>query len=259
MRQERGNAAHHEMSVAREKVHHRRPFASIGDVNHLGIGHEAEQLAAQMHDGAQARRSIAVHAWIGPQERDEFVQILRRHLGIDGKELARGADLRNRRELRVHVQLHPRVEKLIEHRRRNRVHDQRIAIRRGTCGDVGADGAAGTAAIVDENLLAELIGHMVRGNAGDHVCRPASRVRNDDADGARWIVRRQQRGRADGAEARPCEGGGGRSLQEGAPLHIGARHAGRAGSGNPNIHEWLHVTPTEDCLLISAALGARRA
>ena len=88
----------------------------------------------------------------------------------------------------AHVQLHARVEKLVEHRRRNRVHHQRIAVWRGTCGDIGADGAAGTAAIVDENLLAELVGHMFRGDTSDHVCRPASRIGNDDADRLRWIV-----------------------------------------------------------------------
>ena len=93
MRQERGNAGHHELNAACEKVHHRRAFASIGDVNHLGFGHEAEQLAAQMHDGAKARRSIVVLAWISLQKCDEFLQILRRHIAIDGKELAYGADL----------------------------------------------------------------------------------------------------------------------------------------------------------------------
>src|SRR3984893_10583357 len=74
MRQERGNAGHHEMNAAREKVHHRRPFASIGDVNHLGLSHETKQLAAQMHDGTKARRSIVALAWIGLQKRDESCQ-----------------------------------------------------------------------------------------------------------------------------------------------------------------------------------------
>jgi hypothetical protein len=94
-----------------------------------------------------------------------------------------------------------RVEKLIEHRRRNRVHHQRIAVWRGTCGGIGADGAAGTAAIVDENLLAELVGQMFRGDASDHVGRPACRERNDEADGLCWIGLGQRRGRSDSAEA----------------------------------------------------------
>src|SRR5215510_7854828 len=103
-----------------------------------------------MHDGAKARRSIMVLAWVGLQKRNEFPQILRWQLGIDGKNLAYSADLGDGREACAHVQFHTRIKKLIEYRRRNRVHDQRIAVWRRTRGGFRAERAAGTATIVDE-------------------------------------------------------------------------------------------------------------
>jgi hypothetical protein len=85
---------------------------------------------------------------------------------------------------------------------RDRHHQQRVAVRRGGCRGLGADHAAGAAAVVDEHLVAELLGELVGDQPPDHVIAAAGRERNDQphrlvgiVGGGRRGQRQQQRQR----------------------------------------------------------------
>ena len=72
---------------------------------------------------------------------------------------------------------------------------QRVAVRSGFGGEIGADHAAGAAAIIDEDLLAEFFAELVGDDAPDHVVAAARRERNDQANGPCRIILRDSGGR----------------------------------------------------------------
>ena len=81
----------------------------------------------------------------------------------------------------------------------------RVAVRRGVRRQLGADHAAGAGAVVDDHLLAELVAHLLRDDAADHVVAAAGRERNDQPDRPVGIIR-LRRGR--GGERDQKSGGG---------------------------------------------------
>ena len=87
-----------------------------------------------------------------------------------------------------------RIERLLVEPGIDRVRDgndqKRVAVGRRFCGEIGADHAAGAAAVVDKDLLAEFFAELVGDDAPDHVVAAAGRERDDQADrAARIIVR----------------------------------------------------------------------
>ena len=83
---------------------------------------------------------------------------------------------------------------------RDRNDQQRVAIGRSGGDRLGADHAAGAAAIVHEHLVAELLGELVRDQPPDHVVAAAGRERNDQPHRLVGIVGR--RGRAERQQQR---------------------------------------------------------
>jgi len=61
----------------------------------------------------------------------------------------------------------------VERVRGNRAHQDGVAIRFGAGDTVGADVATGTLDILDDDLLAEIIGHLLLDDAGDDIGRAA--------------------------------------------------------------------------------------
>lgn len=61
----------------------------------------------------------------------------------------------------------------VERVRGNRAHQDGVAIRFGAGDTVGADVAAGTRDILDDDLLAKIIGHLLLDDAGDDIGRAA--------------------------------------------------------------------------------------
>jgi hypothetical protein len=76
---------------------------------------------------------------------------------------------------------------------------QNITVRRGTGRGLGGDDPAGAGPVVDDELLAELLGELVGDDPRGHVGDSASPVRDDDAHRAVRIAGlrrgRQQRER----------------------------------------------------------------
>ena len=68
------------------------------------------------------------------------------------------------------------------------VEEQRVAIRIGAGDAAGAKRSAGAADILDDDLLAEILGHGFGDEAGDGIGRAAGREGNDDGDRAIGIA-----------------------------------------------------------------------
>jgi len=81
---------------------------------------------------------------------------------------------------------------------------KRVAVGCRLGGEVGADDAAGAAAVIDEDLLAEPFAELVGDDAADHVVAAAGRERDDHADrAARIIVRGGRPGESRQREQKP--------------------------------------------------------
>ena len=83
------------------------------------------------------------------------------------------------------------------------VEQQRVAVRLGAGDAAGAQRAAGAADILDDDLLAEILGHGFGDQARDRVGRAAGRERHDDGDRAVGIGLGGSRKRG----RRECRGG----------------------------------------------------
>ena len=103
---------------------------------------------------------------------------MNRQIRIDRKNIGAAAETADRNEgfgVIVRQLVEPGIDRV-----RQRDDQQRIAVRRRLGGDVGSDRSAGTAAIVDLDLLPERIAQMTGDQAADHVVAAARRERNDE-------------------------------------------------------------------------------
>jgi len=76
--------------------------------------------------------------------------------------------------------------------------EQRVAVGGRFCHELGADHAAGAAAVVDHDLLAEAVAELDGDQAPDHVVAAARRERNDHPHRTGGII--LGRGEAGGGE-----------------------------------------------------------
>ena len=123
-------------------------------------------------------------------ERDQLLDVVHRQARIDRDDVRRGDQHGNRREGFQRI-VGQRVEPGID-RGRQRHDQERVAVLRRVGDDLGANHAAGAAAIVDDDLLAEPLAEMLRDDAGDDVVDAAGRKRHDQPHRpVRVILRRQ--------------------------------------------------------------------
>ncbi len=92
--------------------------------------------------------------------------------------MALGCQRRDADEVLHRVVRHLAVEMRIGHVR-GRVHHDHVAVRRALRHDVGTDDAGCAAAVVDDELLADVLGHFLHDHAARDVVRAAGRPGND--------------------------------------------------------------------------------
>jgi hypothetical protein len=100
----------------------------------------------------------------------------------------RGRELRDRREIVDRV-----VGQLRQQRRVDRVlvvgHEQRVAVGVGLRGQLGCKHAGRAGAVIDDELLFQVLRQPRAEKPREKVCRAARRRRREEAYRARWIVR----------------------------------------------------------------------
>ena len=144
---------------------------------------------------AVAGRRVLDLALLRVDVRDELREVLRRHRRVDGQDQRHAQQVRDRRQVLRRIERHLLVEARIDHDRRARRDEQRVAVGRRLGDHRRADVAAGAAAVVDDERLLQLLrqplGHRARGD----VRRSARRPRHDDGDRLGRIRLRERDGR----------------------------------------------------------------
>ncbi len=131
---------------------------------------------------AGARRGVVQLARLRLHQRDEILERIRLDAGMHHQQVGRGCDQRHRHEILDRVVLDAGVRRRRDHVGAGGAHGERVAVGRGAGRDLGADRAAGAAAVVDDHLLAEALGELLPDQARDDVGRAARRERDDQAD-----------------------------------------------------------------------------
>ena len=76
------------------------------------------------------------------------------------------------------------VEERVHHQRAVDRQQQRVAVGLGLGHGLGADDGVGAGAVVDDDLLAEVLAHLLADQPAEHVGRSARRERHDQRDRA---------------------------------------------------------------------------
>ena len=137
--------------------------------------------AREMRRGAGAERTIGQFVGIGFRRRDQVSNRLNRRLGIDYDDIEGTRNQRDGREILVRVVGQFGIQAWID-RVGERPHQQRVAIRLAGCDGLGSDDGPRARFVLDNDRGAEILRHLLRQRARDHVGAAARRKRHHDPD-----------------------------------------------------------------------------
>src|SRR5262249_18507345 len=147
---------------------------------------QTQHFTQEMGLRSHATRSKTVFSRIGFDQRDEPFEVARRQRRVDRYDVGRGDRQRDRGEVLVGVEL--------QFGKKRRVHDvgaecneEGVAVRCRTRRLGGTDIAGRACEVLDIELLAEMLGELLRGEPRENVGRAARREWNDHADRPRRI------------------------------------------------------------------------
>jgi hypothetical protein len=142
-------------------------------MDHVDAGHQLEQFAGYVAGGTDAGRRHVDLAGIGLRIGDEVGNGLGRNRWVHHHDAGLAANARDRRDVMDEIETEPVVERRVDHVRRAgqekcvtvwwRAHDR-----------FGADIAASTRAVLDNELLAEPLREPLRDQAREDVGRRSS-------------------------------------------------------------------------------------
>ena len=194
--------------MAADKIGERRGAALVGNVGELDGRHMGEQLGAEMDAAADAGGGVIELAGLALGERDQLGDAFRRHRGIDQDRQRAGGDQADGGKILARIVTDIRVERGIDRERAGAAEAERVAVGLRARDLAGRDAAAGAAAILDHDLLAERRAHPVGDDARHGVVAAARRVGNDQGDRAgRIVLRKRGRGERDRRQGKRPTGG----------------------------------------------------
>jgi len=201
-------------------------------VNEVEAERQAELFAGEMRLRACPRRAEAVFAGIGLDELDQLLDRLRRHGGVDGDDGGGRDGEGDGFEVVNRVVGQAREQRRIDHMGAEREQDC-VAVGRRFRHLGSADIAGGARDVLDIDLLAELLGKLLRHEPREGVGHPTRRKGHDRAH------------RPGRIGLRPCS----------------TRHARERGSGRGQMQKFaagkFHHLPTATSALIGAELGTK--
>ena len=207
--QDRRRADRGRLQAAGEQVGELRAGAAIGHVDDEDAGRHLQVLEGQVAGAAVAGRAVVQLARPGARERDELLQVLRRHVGMDDVQARHLGEQRDRLEVLDRVVGELVEDERVDRERADVAEDQRVLV--GRRGDLGHRDVAGAARlVVDVDALAEQLAELDRGRAGDDLRAAAGRERHDEADrlGRPGSLRPRPTSAAPRRRARPDEAAG---------------------------------------------------
>ena len=166
------------------------PGALVGNMHQRDAGGAGEIFAGDVARGAGAGRAEIDLAGIGLGIGDQFGDGFGRKRRIHHQRIRRVADQADRRKILARIVADVLVERRPDRERAGVAEHQRVAVGLAFGDRLGADGAAGAGAVVDHDLFAEQLAHLVGDAAADDRGRAARRKRNHQRDRAGRIVLR---------------------------------------------------------------------
>ena len=191
MRRDRVQALEHQVHAAGDQVVDRGGAAAVGNVDDVGVAHVLEQLAADMAGRAVARRRVQELARILLRVVDHLRHRFERQRRRDREQEVSARRQRDRLKVALDVVGQLRHHVAGDRERTDRPHAERIAVGLGLGGEVETDGQRAAGAVVDHDLLADLLGQLGTQDARDGVGRAAGGLRNDEPDRLVRILRRR--------------------------------------------------------------------
>jgi hypothetical protein len=193
--------------MAGDRVRRRWGAALVGNVIDLDGGELHQELDAEVAGAALAEGGDGDRAGLFARERHELGHVRRAQRWMRHHDHGRRRDLRDRLEVghRIEAELLDRVRqhRLVGHA----LHHQRVAVGGGVRHEVGADRAARTAAVVDDERLAERSCEPLAEHTPEDVGRPAGRPRDDEPDRLRRVWLGEAWGRDEGRDETQPETG----------------------------------------------------
>ncbi len=188
MRRDRQQTADDYRHLTSQQIGHRSAGALVLDGDHLDLRHAREQFRGEMGGAAETGAGIAQAALRRAGQRDQFLDRLRRQRRMHGQHEWRVAKLCDRDDAI------DRIESRSLHGRRRREaarhHHDRVAVRRRFRGLLHSDQPACAAAVIDDELLTEILGEFVRELAGGDVAAAAGSEWHNHTHGLGWILLR---------------------------------------------------------------------
>lgn len=199
-RQRGGEFRHRRLDGAAHQIGHQRAAALVGNVRDVGAGRSLEALERHVRRAADAASGHVDRLLL--RQRDQFRQRLGLDLVVEDDAVRHVAGQRHRREVLERIVGKVRLHEGIDGERPVRADEQRVAVGRRVRHEFGADAAAGAAAVVDHNRLAERARNAFADDAADDVGVAAGGERHDQVDrpvgiGGEGGARQQARGRAE--------------------------------------------------------------
>ena len=168
--------------VPAEQIGDRRAGPAVGHVHQLDAGHAGEQLARNMTDRADAGRSVVDLSRVGLGVSDQLRDRVHRKRGMHDNRRGRVADQPDRCEILAGIETGIGIDPRRDGEGAGITEHQRVAVRRGP-GDLrGRNRAPGAAAVVDDELPAELFAELVGHDPRDDAGGAAGRERIDQRD-----------------------------------------------------------------------------
>jgi hypothetical protein len=154
----------------------------------LHAGCQLEQLAGHVDTDTIATGAEVHLSGPGGRERRELLCRFRRNARMHQQHIGRGGDLGHGREVAQRIVGRVRVQVRHDRERPGEPEQQRVAVRRLLHDELGADQAGCADPVLDDDLMAQCLGHRLRDGAAYHVDRTAGPRGRDHAYGLRRVT-----------------------------------------------------------------------
>jgi hypothetical protein len=181
------------IDMAAHKVALHGARAAVGDVGQLDVRHDCKQLGRDMGARADTGGRIGDFARVLPGQRNQVRDTAHRQRRMNQDNLLIRSDQPDRCEIPHRIVTGIGVERGGDAEHTGMADHQGIAVARSLGDRPCPDGAAGAAAVLDHELLAERPAHVLGNQARQDVIGAPRRKRHHDGDRTRRIDLRGRR------------------------------------------------------------------
>ena len=148
-------------------------------MHHRSVGHRLEHHTGQVRGGAVALAAEGDLSGIGFDVGNQLLERVRRQLLAHDRDIGHRANQRERHKLKRFVG-ELSIQALVDRERSRRAQQQRVTVRLGLVGQIGADIAAGAGPILDHDRLLPSCLQLLANDASQHVIDAAAWEGDDE-------------------------------------------------------------------------------